>query len=77
MPEPGDGADPLQRSRSQSFVVRLWSEDLGHGRREWRGSVQQVSTQDVRYFRGLERLLVCVEAMLRGGDVGFSPVGAD
>jgi hypothetical protein len=49
---------------TQSFTVRLWCEDLGEGRSEWRGQVQHVSSGETRYFRDWQMLAVCVQDML-------------
>ena len=37
--------------RSHLFTVRLWVEELGNGKSEWRGKVQHVTSGEVRYFR--------------------------
>ena len=37
--------------RSHLFTVRLWVEELGNGKSEWRGKVQYVTSGEVRYFR--------------------------
>ena len=49
---------------TQLFTVRLWREDLGEGRSEWRGQVQHVSSGETRYFRDWQMLAVCVHDML-------------
>ncbi len=46
------------------FSVRLWLEDIGEGRSEWRGQVQDVRTGEKRYFRDWARLVVCLQEML-------------
>lgn len=35
----------------QIFSLRLWSEKLGDGQREWRGQVRHVPSGETRYFR--------------------------
>lgn len=40
-----------QRSRSHLFTVRVWLEELGEGKTEWRGEVKHVLSGEVRYFR--------------------------
>jgi hypothetical protein len=36
----------------QLFSVRLWSEDLGDGQREWRGQeLRHASSGETRHFR--------------------------
>ena len=52
--------------RSHLFTVRLWREDLGHGRLEWRGQVQHVLSGETRYFRDWAMLVEFVRAMLPG-----------
>lgn len=37
--------------RSQLFTMRLWREDVGEGRTEWRGQVTHVLSGKARYFR--------------------------
>jgi hypothetical protein len=36
---------------SQLFTIRVWQEQLGEGRFEWRGRVQHVLTGRAFYFR--------------------------
>jgi hypothetical protein len=33
------------------FTLRLWLEDVGHGRIEWRGQVKHVLTGQTDHFR--------------------------
>ncbi len=40
-----------QHSRTHLFMVRVWLEDLGEGKTEWRGKIQHVLSGDVCYFR--------------------------
>ena len=42
---------------SKVFVLRVWLEELGNGQSEWRGQLQQVSSDDVHYFRNWQTLL--------------------
>ncbi len=38
--------------REHAFLVRMWCESGGAGRRaEWRGSVEHLATKQRRYFR--------------------------
>jgi hypothetical protein len=62
-----------QQPRSHLFTLRLWQEDLGAGRREWRGKVHHVTSDDVTYFRDWAALLPVVLAMLRrsGATISF------
>ena len=36
---------------SDLFTLRLWMEELGDNRTEWRGQVQHVPSGETRYFR--------------------------
>lgn len=54
-------ADPVQ-----VFSVRLWSEDLGDGRREWRGQVRHASSGEALYFRQWSQAWAFVQACLQG-----------
>ena len=47
--------------RSQLFTVRVWQEDLGEGRREWRGKVQLVGNGEAYYFRDWATLIAFLE----------------
>ncbi len=51
MPEPLTPHAAAPPSRSQLFTVRLWRENLGDGRSEWRGQVQHALSRETRYFR--------------------------
>ena len=53
---------------SHLFMLRLWPEDLGGGRTDWRGSVQHVNSGEVRYFRDWPTLQAFVEGLLRKVD---------
>jgi hypothetical protein len=59
---------PEFRSLSRSFTLRVWREELGSGRGEWRGRVQNVTSGEVRYFRGWSMLAACIQEML-GSDI--------
>ena len=49
---------------SHLFTVRLWLEDLGDGRTEWRGQVQHVLSGEARYFRDWPTVIALLQAML-------------
>jgi hypothetical protein len=51
--------------RSQLFTVRVWREDLGQGRTEWRGKVQHVTSGEARYFREWATLISALQEMLK------------
>lgn len=52
------------KHQSQFFTMRLWAEDLGDGRTEWRGKVQHVISGEVHYFREWSMLIAWLVAML-------------
>jgi len=56
------------RHRSQLFTVRIWPEDLGDGRAEWRGRVQHVLSGEAHYFREWPALIAALNAMLAEND---------
>ncbi|MEN8240534.1 MAG: hypothetical protein ABFS17_01335 [Chloroflexota bacterium] len=39
------------------FTIRVWSEEIEDGIREWRGKVQNVSTEEGHYFHGWNALI--------------------
>ncbi len=51
--------------QSQLFTVRLWAEDPGDGRAEWRGQVQHVLSGETHYFREWPALIAWLIAMLQ------------
>ena len=53
-----------QRPRSYLFMVRVWPEDLGDGKTEWRGQVRHVMSGEVRYFREWSNLIAILQEML-------------
>ncbi len=56
------------RSRSRSFILRVWHEELGVDCQEWRGQLRDVTTGEVHYFHGWPGLMTCLRNML-GDDV--------
>lgn len=52
------------RNYTRTFIVRLWLEDLGEGRTEWRGRVQDVKSGQICFFRGWEGLEQAILKML-------------
>ena len=42
---------------SHLFTVRVWREELGVGRVEWRGKVQHALSGEARYFREWAELI--------------------
>jgi hypothetical protein len=55
---------PYRHPRSHLFTVRVWQEEVGRDRSEWRGKVQLITDGSVRYFRGWEGLVPLLVAML-------------
>jgi hypothetical protein len=53
-----------QQHQSHLFTLRVWLEDLGDGRAEWRGQVQHVLSGETHYFRQWETLVALLLAML-------------
>jgi hypothetical protein len=49
---------------SQLFSIRLWPEDLGDGRAEWRGQVRHLASGEARYFRQWRVLVAFMHEML-------------
>ena len=49
---------------TQLFVLRIWLEEIGNGRSEWRVQLQQVGSGEVRYFRDWQMLIACLVEML-------------
>ena len=56
--------DKLQQRDSHLFTVRLWMQDLGDRRAEWRGKVQHVTSGEAHYFRDWDVLIALLKAML-------------
>jgi hypothetical protein len=50
---------------SYLFTVRLWVEELGEGRIEWRGQVQHVVSGEKLYFRDWPTMLAFLRAKLQ------------
>ena len=71
-----NGADRPAHS-SHLFMVRMWPEDLGDGRTDWRGKVQHVNSGEARYFRDWQTLEVFVEGLIRRHDEEGPGTGED
>ena len=56
--------DAGRQHHSHLFTVRLWLENLGDGRTEWRGQVQHVLSGETRSFREWPALITLLVAML-------------
>jgi hypothetical protein len=57
-------ADEPRKLYSHLFTVRVWQEDLGQGRLEWRGKVQHVMSGEGFYFREWQDLIVRLKSLL-------------
>jgi len=68
MPQLSRDKDVNRPARSRLFTVRLWLEDLGDGRSEWRGKVQHVLSGEARYFRDWATLIAALQEMLKTGE---------
>ncbi len=64
MPKPSAVQGTHEPARVQLFMLRMWREELGEGRVEWRGKVQHVTSGEVRYFRDWPTLIACLQEML-------------
>lgn len=62
-------------ARSQLFTVRLWVEDLGEGRAEWRGKVQHARSGEASYFRDWPSLVAFLGERLAGPPGVSAPGG--
>jgi len=62
-----------QQYHSHLFTVRLWMENLGDGRAEWRGQVQHVLSGETHYFREWPTLLALLQAMLSPAEADSAP----
>lgn len=63
------------RDHSHLFMVRLWTEDVGDGHREWRGKVQHVLSGEAIYFRDCAALVAFLSAWVehRGDAASSAP----
>jgi len=64
-------------SRSQLFTLRLWPEDLGGGKTDWRGKVQHVDSGEARYFRDWSTLEAFLQEVLGRIDQEQARAGMD
>jgi hypothetical protein len=62
---------PLQRPHAHLFTVRVWKEEVGTDRTEWRGKVQLLTSGDVRYFREWADLVPLLLTMLSEFESGL------
>ncbi len=57
-----------QHRGSRLFTVRLWQEELGGGRSEWRGRAQDIVTGTAAYFRDWPGLIAALSRLLEAAD---------
>lgn len=69
MPNPPLIQDASELARPQLFTVRVWQEDLGEGRVEWRGKVQHVASGEAHYFRDWETLIEYLQDVLENSEI--------
>jgi len=66
MPKPSVTSNSSESpQRSALFTVRVWREDLGDGRNEWRGKIQHTLSGEARYFREWATLITALQEMLK------------
>ena len=53
--------EDTQHRRSYFFTVRIWPEDMGDGKIEWRGKAQYLPNGMICYFRDWPALLAFLE----------------
>ncbi|HET9920147.1 MAG TPA: hypothetical protein VFQ30_09930 [Ktedonobacteraceae bacterium] len=68
---------PYRHQQSHLFTIRLWQEELGEGRSEWRGKVQHVQSGEVWYFRQWSALVGSLEKMLAEFETRSRPGQSD
>jgi hypothetical protein len=68
-----------QHHRSYLFTVRVWLEDLGDGKKEWRGKVQYISNGETCYFREWPVLLAFLQKQApdEGDSLDHEPDGKE
>lgn len=60
-------------SRSQLFTVRVWLENLGAARSEWRGQVQHLPGGEQCYFRDWQTLVAFILERATAAQAGAAP----
>ena len=56
-------------------MVRVWLEDLGNGKAEWRGQVKHVMSGEVRYFRDWATLIKHITTVLQTDNLSSNEEG--
>lgn len=49
---------------TQLFVIRVWAEKLKEGKHEWRGKVQNATSEEGYYFRGWHALVELLQTLV-------------
>ncbi len=57
-----------QHSRSHLFTVRVWQEELGGGKAEWRGRAQDIATGAAAYFRDWPGLIALLSRLVEAAE---------
>lgn len=65
----------VEHTRSYLFMVRVWLEDLGNGKAEWRGQVKHVMSGEVRYFRDWATLIKHITTVLQTDNLSSNEEG--
>lgn len=53
----------MATTKSQLFTLRVWTEEVGNGRIEWRGTIQHVLTGETHHFRDWQTLIQLIETL--------------
>lgn len=70
-------ANESKIARSHLFTVRLWLEETGPGRFEWRGRVEHVLSGERQYFCNWPALLAPFEEFLTPRQDGSRKAGPE
>jgi hypothetical protein len=54
----------VQHPQTHLFMVRVWVDNLGESKAEYRGKVQHVLSKEVRYFRGWPMLITVLHELI-------------
>ncbi len=54
-----------RRSGAHLFTLRVWEEELGGGRSELRGKVQDIASGEAGYFRDWPGLVALMQRLIR------------
>lgn len=52
----------MPATKSHLFTLRVWVEDVGNGRTEFRGTLKHVLSGETRHFRSWPTLIQCLKA---------------